>query len=81
MRPDVNSGALLAITPVASAADERAFVDLPWALYADDPNWRPPLKDEMHALIGGPKRNPWFLHARAWNFWRTPINGTRNQSV
>ena len=53
------------ITPVASSADERAFVDLPWALYRNDPNWRPPLKDEMHALIGGPKRNPWFLHGRA----------------
>lgn len=65
MQPEVSSGELLAITPVVSAADERAFVDLPWALYAKDPNWRPPLKDEMHALIGGPKRNPWFLHGRA----------------
>lgn len=56
---------MLEIAPVASSADERAFVDLPWALYAKDPNWRPPLKDEVHALIGGPKRNPWFLHGRA----------------
>ena len=65
MRPEVTASALLEITPVVSSADEKAFVDLPWALYANDPNWRPPLKDEMHALIGGPKRNPWFLHARA----------------
>jgi hypothetical protein len=68
MQPEVTSSALLEITPVASSADEKAFVDLPWALYANDPNWRPPLKDEMHALIGGPKRNPWFLHARACFF-------------
>ncbi len=57
--------ALPEILPVASAADEKAFVDLPWLLYANDPNWRPPLKDEVHALIGGAKRNPWFLHGRA----------------
>lgn len=65
MQPDVKSDTVLAISPVASAADERAFVDLPWSLYANDPNWRAPLKDEVHALIGGPKRNPWFLHGRA----------------
>jgi GNAT superfamily N-acetyltransferase len=50
---------------VAGAADRAAFVDLPWAVYAHDPHWVPPLKSEMHALIGGPKRNPWFLHGRA----------------
>lgn len=55
----------VSVSPVASTADRHAFVDLPWMLYAGDPNWRPPLKDEVHALIGGPKRNPWFLHARA----------------
>jgi hypothetical protein len=53
------------IREVASASDRRRFVDLPWTLYAKDPNWRPPLKDEVHALIAGPKRNPWFLHGRA----------------
>lgn len=55
----------LRILPVVSAADRRTFVDLPFKLYANDPNWRPPLRDEVHALIGGPRRNPWFLHARA----------------
>lgn len=53
------------ILPVVSASDRRRFVDLPWVLYAGDPNWRAPLKDEVHALIGGPARNPWFLHGRA----------------
>ena len=55
----------LEISPVGSRADRNAFVDLPWTLYANDPNWRAPLKDEVHALISGPKRNPWFLHGRA----------------
>ncbi len=53
------------IAPVGSAADRRAFVDLPWRLYAGDPNWVPPLKSEVHALISGAKTNPWFLHGRA----------------
>lgn len=55
----------LTISPVVSAADRRAFVDCVWGLYAGDPAWVPPLKDEIHALIDGPRRNPWFLHGRA----------------
>jgi hypothetical protein len=53
------------IKRVETAADRKAFVNLPWALYADDPNWVPPLKSEMHGLIGGIKSNPWFGHAEA----------------
>lgn len=55
----------LTIIAVASAADRRRFVDLPYGLYADDPHFVPPLRREMHALIGGIKGNPWFEHARA----------------
>jgi GNAT superfamily N-acetyltransferase len=53
------------IAPVVSTGDRNAFVDLPWKLYARDPNWVPPLKSEVHALIGGSRSNPWFLHGRA----------------
>jgi hypothetical protein len=53
------------ITRVESRADRRAFIDLPWRLYADDPAWVPPLRSEVAGLIGGPKSNPWFGHARA----------------
>jgi GNAT superfamily N-acetyltransferase len=56
------------IKPVETAADRKAFVNLPWRLYARDPNWVPPLKSEMHGLIGGLKTNPWFEHAEAM-FW------------
>ncbi|HEY0626578.1 MAG TPA: N-acetyltransferase [Allosphingosinicella sp.] len=52
------------IRPAVTAADRRAFVDLAWALYADDPNWVPPLKSEVHGLLD-PKKNPWFEHAEA----------------
>jgi hypothetical protein len=55
----------LSVAPVASASDRRAFVDLPYRLYRSDPFWRPPLRAEVAALIGGPQTNPWFLHGRA----------------
>ncbi|HKY82643.1 MAG TPA: N-acetyltransferase [Sphingobium sp.] len=57
----------LVITPVSSKADRKAFVDLPWRLYANDPNWVPPLKNEVHALIT-PSKNPFFGHAEAQYF-------------
>lgn len=57
----------LVISPVSSKADRKAFVDLPWRLYANDPNWVPPLKEEVYALIT-PGKNPFFGHAEAQYF-------------
>ena len=54
----------LSIRPVTTKADRKAFVDLAWDVYRDDPAWVPPLKDEVHGLLN-PKKNPWFEHARA----------------
>ena len=54
----------LRVRPVVSSADRRAFVDLVWDVYKDDPAWVPPLKSEVHGLLN-PKKNPWFGHARA----------------
>jgi hypothetical protein len=55
------------VRPVASKADRKAFVDLPYRLNASDPNWVPPLKDEIRGLIT-PDKNPWFEHAKAQLF-------------
>ena len=52
------------VRPVRGSADRRRFVDHAWAVYADDPNWVPPLKSEVHGLID-PAKNPWFEHAEA----------------
>ena len=54
---------MVEIVPVTSRAQKRAFVELPFRLYRHDPNWVPPLRDEMHALIT-PGKNPWFGHGR-----------------
>ena len=61
------------IRPVASKADRKAFVDLAWEVYKDDPHWVPPLKDEVHGLID-PKKNPWFGHGKA-QFWLAEHDG------
>jgi hypothetical protein len=55
------------VRPVVSKADRKAFVELPYRLNADDPNWVPPLKDEIRGLIT-PGKNPWFEHAKAQLF-------------
>ena len=58
------SSSPLTIRPVATKGDRKAFVDLAWEVYKDDPCWVPPLKDEVHGLLD-PKKNPWFGHGRA----------------
>ncbi len=57
----------LTIRPVITKADRKAFVDLPYRLYASDTNWVPPLKNEVHSLIT-PGDNPWFEHGEAQLF-------------
>jgi GNAT superfamily N-acetyltransferase len=52
------------IRPVQSKADRKAFIDLPFRLYAKDPHWVPPLKSEVAGQID-PKKNGWFSHAEA----------------
>src|SRR5438270_12649960 len=58
------NSAALTVRPVLTKRDKKAFVDLAWEVYEDDPAWVPPLKDEIHSLIT-PGKNPWFEHARA----------------
>ena len=55
------------IRPVLTKADKIAFVDLPYRLYAADPNWVPPLKSDVMATIT-PGKNPWFGHGEAQLF-------------
>ncbi len=54
-------GTTVVIWPISSKADRKAFIDLPYRLYAKDPHWVPPLKDEVRALLT-PGKNPWFEH-------------------
>ncbi len=57
----------LVISPVSGKAELRAFVDFAWEVYKNDPNWVPPLKDEVYGIIL-PEKNPWFEHGEAQFF-------------
>ena len=57
----------ITVRPVESAADRKAFVELAFRLNAGDPNWVPPLKQEVYGIIM-PRKNPWFEHAEAQLF-------------
>ena len=52
------------VAQVSSARERREFIDFAYRLNAADPNWVPPLRDEVAGLIN-PRKNPWFEHGEA----------------
>lgn len=54
----------VSVRPVRGKEDLRVFLDVPFAIYADDPNWVAPLYVERIEHLD-PKRNPYFRHAEA----------------
>ncbi len=46
------------IRQVADSRDLKAFIEVPWAIYRDDPNWVPPLKFERKEAFS--EKNPFF---------------------
>lgn len=57
----------ITVRQIESKRDRKAFVDLPFRLYADDPAWVPPLKSEALGMIT-PEKNGWYSHADAQLF-------------
>ena len=55
------------IRPIATKADRKRFVALPFRLYRDDPHWVPPLKGEALGLLT-PEKNGWYSHAKVQLF-------------
>ncbi len=49
------------IVPVTSRSDLRRFIEVPYRLYRDDPNWVPPLRREQWAYFD-PDRNATLAH-------------------
>jgi len=57
----------LVVREVASRADLRRFIDLPFRIYANDPHWVPRLTVEVKEFLD-PKRHPFYLHGAATTF-------------
>ena len=51
------------VIPVEQPWQMRAFVDLPWKIYARDPQWVPPLKKEVARLLD-PQAHPFWKFAQ-----------------
>jgi len=54
------------IQPVHNRKQLRTFIQLPWDLYKDEPNWVPPLKLERSRHFSS--FNPYLKHSR-WQAW------------
>lgn len=57
----------LEIVPVQTKADMEAFIQLPYRLHKDDPNWIAPLLMERRDALN-PKKNPYLRRANV-RFW------------
>ena len=55
------------IKEVETARERETFIRVPWALYADDPAWVPPLLQERRDHLN-PRKNSFFNHGEA-RFW------------
>ncbi|HUL78319.1 MAG TPA: N-acetyltransferase [Vicinamibacteria bacterium] len=50
------------VAPALERSDVEAFVDLPYGLHRQDPEWTPMLRRDVRLLLD-PARNPFFEHA------------------
>ncbi len=59
------------VQPVAGRRDLRTFIELPWAIYRDDPDWVPPLRVDMRKAFD-PTAHPFHGHSEVQPFlaWR-----------
>jgi len=56
----------LRVLPVRNQKDLERFIRVPWAIYAGDRNWVPPLLFERKEHLSA--KNPYFRHAK-WQAW------------
>ncbi len=52
------------VTPVRSSADLKAFINLPWTIYRNNPHWVPPLRRDLKKRLDE-TQYPFFDHAEA----------------
>ena len=61
------TGTGVVVEQVRGAKDLRAFLRLPWRIYAGDPAWVPPLLSDQKAALD-PARHPFHRHAETAYF-------------
>jgi GNAT superfamily N-acetyltransferase len=59
------------IRRVEIPADFKAFVEFPWQIYKDDPNWTPPLLSMRYDVLDKKKNPAWeYLEGDYFTAWR-----------
>ncbi len=65
----------LVVQPVTTRRQRKQFLELPWQIYAGDPNWIPPLRGNQAELVGyatnwfdQPKSHPFYQAADVQTF-------------
>ncbi len=64
-RPQISGE--LRVVEVSSRAQREQFLRLPWKIYANDPNWVPPLLAEMRNFLDR-RKHPFYQHGQAVQF-------------
>jgi hypothetical protein len=65
------SAATITIRQVTTPAEQKVFVEFPWTLYKDDPNWVPPLLSSRQKLMDKAKNPGWeYLTGDYFIAWR-----------
>jgi len=57
----------LIVKRVESRREERQFLEFPWILYRDDPNWIPPMRANLKEMVGY-RRHPFYENNEAQTF-------------
>ena len=57
----------LVVQPVRSRGQRKQFLNYPWTLYRDDPNWIPPLRVDQKERVNY-KQNPFYDNAEIETF-------------
>jgi GNAT superfamily N-acetyltransferase len=65
--PTAAPAARIVVEPVRTRGQRRQFLDLPWKLYAGDPNWIPPLLSHQRELLNF-KKHPFYEDAAIQTF-------------
>lgn len=60
----------LILKPVENRSQFRDFIDLPWQLFKQDPNWIPPLRMTVKDYLNT-RKNPFYQHSQLqlWNVY------------
>jgi GNAT superfamily N-acetyltransferase len=58
---------LIDVRAVSNKKEQRQFLNLPWKLHQNDPNWIPPLRTNQKEVVGF-KKHPFYLDAEGQTF-------------